>query len=1096
MKRIKILVAALLSLATFSLTARTSVGNLKTDWQTTPLGIETATPLLSWQMLSDAKGASQTAYRIVAALTERQLGSADYCYDSGKVSSDVSVGIPYQGTLAPATRYWWKVLVWDNAGKQSESPATWFETGLCGLGWSGAQWIGSGRTILSKYRTDFVIDYDVKICDDEAVFVFGAKDERNYVTCHLDKSRLSFGYVSDGKETITSSADLSGRINSDASNHHLRLDVACSGGKNYSVSVQLDGQKVVPSSNDEAVAAQDGMPSGTSVENPFLVNIHGFNENTNLDRLGLIGIDQPSGQKAVFRNITVGERRWGTTFVRYEEKVSDGGLQLWDPTNASAPMLRKVFSLRDNVSNARLYATSRGIHEIEINGRAVSDSYYNPGWTVYNKRIFYNTYDVTSLLQKGANAIGAVLGAGWWNDFVGMSTDPYGVNQSLMAKLVVTYADGSVQTFVTDDSWKVCDDGPVVANGMQTGEEYDARREIAGWSEAGFREDAGWRFVKIYDAPKSDVEIQAYVGEPIRCHEVLTARSVSEPVKGTYIYDMGVNMVGIPQISHLNGRAGQRVCLRFAEMLWPEVIPENPVSPYTVKDYENNRGQMYTDNYRGALSRDVYFMKGTGDETFTPSLAQHGYRYIEITGLDAPLALEDVKGLVLHSVGEQTSSFETSDPLVNQLFSNIVWGQRGNFLSVPTDCPQRDERMGWTGDAQVFARTATYNMMTDAFYNRWLYSLRDNQGSNGSYPMTAPAFSDGGDAMGWMEAGIIVPWQVYQQYGDVRILEDHYESMSRYMKYLGQRANGFIQPGGIFGDWLAFVYTDVSLTNTAYYGYDASIMARVARLLGKEDDAKAYEQLFADIKAAWNKTFVDSEGYTKYADGAPRGSFMGDLMGKTVSDPEHPERINTQTSYAVPLYTGVVSEENRARMAEHLAEAVKANGYVLNTGFIGTPYICTVLSDNGYCDVAYRLFEQQECPSWLFPVLQGATTIWERWNSYTLKEGFGPVGMNSFNHYSYGAIEEWIMSRMLGIERDEESPAYKHFYLRPQPGGSFEYARGGFESMYGRISSSWEKNSKGGYTYRCTVPTNTTATLILDGAPRELKAGTYTFRIK
>jgi len=1094
--------------------AQLSISRLRTEYQTEPIGIDVAKPRLSWQLSSTKHGARQTAYRIVSALSKESLEQGQYVYDSGKIVSDKSVSVPFGAEVQAATRYFWKVYTWDEQGKMSESSTTWFETGLMSLGWSGAKWIGSNEVILSKYRKSSVIEYDVRALNGEATFVFGAQGENRYasVTLNTESKELIFKAKMNGelKEFVRHSVAKELGNASTSALHHIKLFLNGS----YSVNVEIDGQKVAAPKqkvdNPRAFGRGDGF---------FIRMISEQNPTT--DRLNDIGYDQPAGKKAEFSNIAISETIWGTTFSVISETILAEGFKTWSPVNASAPMLQKNVNLRSNVASARLYVSSRGIHECYVNGMKVNGDYFNSGWPEYTARLYYNTYDVTSLLKKGQNALGAILGAGWWNDNVGMGMDPYGMAQSFMAKLVVKYDNGLQQTFVTDGSWKVCDDGPVINNGMQTGEDYDARKEIPNFSTVKC-ELATWKPVKIFDAPKSNVIIEAYVGETVKNNITLTAKSMTEPIPGKYIYDLGVNMVGIPRISGLNGKAGQKVTVRYAEMLWPEVIPVEPVPPLTIEDYKARKGQMYTDNYRGALSRDIYYMSGKGNEVFEPSLVQHGFRYLEISGIDEPLPLENVKGLVLESIGEQLSWYETSNPNINQLFKNIIWGQRGNFLAVPTDCPQRDERLGWMGDAQVFSRTATYNMLCDGFYTRWMASVRDDQGEDGSYPDYAPWPMKGGKGMAWMDAGVIIPWQVYQQYGDTQILEDHYESLTRYMDFLDKRANNFIQPTGPYGDWLAPASTSVPFINTCYYGYDAWIMERVATALGKTADAEKYHTLYENIKKAFNEEFVNPEGYT-WASGGLLNTFEFGLGSVGISMEDNgsnkKEIMDTQTSYVLPLMYGLFNEENKPKAIQHLADAVINNDYKLNTGFLGTPYICTALSDNGHPELAYKLFEQTEYPSWLFSVLQGATTIWERWNSYTLKNGFGPVVMNSFNHYSTGAIEEWMMSRSIGIERDVENPGYKHILLLPDVGGTLKYIEGGFESMYGKISSGWKKQGKG-YTYHVTIPANTTATLklpvlkngnvtIKEGAAYvkaagkengknvyELQSGSYSFVIK
>lgn len=1086
------------------LSAATVLKNLQVEYQTTPLGIDVSQPRFNWQMESDRYGAAQQAYRLWVADSPERLASGQYVYDSGKIPSGESVGIIYQGkALQPSTRYYWKVSVWDESGAEiaSEEPS-WFETGLLGSGWSGARWIGSPEAQLSKYRSHYVIDYDVRVAkgSDKAVFVFGSRDADNYVTAELDlngtgDARFILRHTTDGKTTQDASESLASIIPASEKDkvHHVRLKVTTAQyALKYYVDVTIDGKTLENSSltPEEKERKRRGDFWGGK-EGAFTIYPYPDGQLVYHCRLYRIGFLQPSGQEATFSNLRVSEDTWNTLLYSpsevYVEKGT-GRLNVWNPgQDVSAPMLRKSLTIDKPVKSARLYATARGIYEFSINGKKVGDDYFNPGWTDYRYRIMYNTYDITDLLRKGENGIGAMLGAGWWSEHSGFLTgwqDQYGVRQSLLGKIRIEYADGTLETVVTDDSWKCYDQGPITSNSFQNGEEYDARKEIEGWDSPRF-DDSSWKSAALFPAPPVNVEIQGYVGDPVQNNVTLTAQSMVEPIPGVYVYDMGQNMVGVPRLT-IKGKAGQEITIRFGEMNYPETIPTDPVAPYTIEMYKRKKGQVYTDNYRSALSTDRYILKGdAAGETYEPRFTFHGFRYVEIHGLDKPLALEDVKGIVLESIGAQTSSYETSDERVNRLFDNIIWGQRGNFLSVPTDCPQRDERMGWTGDAQVFARSATYNMNVNPFYTRWLYSVRDNQGDDGSYANYIPVVGfpprgaeDGGGAMGWMEAGVIVPWQMYQQYGDIRILEQHYASMVAYMDYLERRAVRFVQPFGGFGDWLAIEPTNSMLTNTAYSAYDALIMERVADRLGKVADRERFRSFYENVKKSFNEIFVNEDGRTF----APtvesifgKGQQVGMWPGTAATEAKV---VDTQTSYVVPLQFDLFNEKNKPLAIRHLVENIEKHNYTLTTGFIGTPYLNLVLSDNGHDDVAYKLFQQTAYPSWLYPVLQGATTVWERWNSYTLVNGFGPVDMNSFNHYSYGAIEEWMMAYTLGIQRDENQPGYKHIVLQPCIGGDFSFIRGHYDSVYGRIESGWQ-TAKKGYVYETTIPANTTATLYL-----------------
>lgn len=1077
-----------------------SIVNLRTESMEQPVGLDEPRPLFSWQMQSDRIGASQKAYQLTVS---DESGAT--VYDSGVVRTDSSLNIPYAGkALKGSTRYTWKVRVMDQGNEWIESEHSWFETGLMEKGWSNAQWIGSEKVGASKYRTFFNIDYDVMIPagSSRAVFAYSVKDKDNYITVELnvkDKPYITVDYAVEGDLRHLSTIDVSDLVTERTkhSSHSMHLKVTTPGYHLKSnLVITMDGKMLKPTEGVDGGPARENVSSG----NPYQMTMTPYPNGeyiTDWARLHSIGFKQPKGEKAEFSNIRITEDNWNTTLytdpaVRHTVS-GNGALQVWEPYGlVSAPMLRKNVEVSKPVRSARLYVTARGIYEFYINGKRVSNDYFNPGWTDYRYRIMYNSYDITPMVHEGSNGFGAMLGAGWYSDlniFTAAQVDPYGIRQSLLAKVLITYEDGTQQIVVTDGSWKKYDDGPVTRNGFQFGEDYDARKEVDGWKDGGF-DDSGWDAADIFDRPAPSVQIQAYVGLPIQNNITLTAISVNEPVKGTFVYDFGQNVVGVPRLEGMKGRAGQVVNFRYGEMIYPETIPTDPVAPYTVEMYKAKKGQVYVENYRGAVSIDNYTMRGAKEgETYQPLFTDHGFRYVSITGLDKALPLDNVKAVVLESIGEATSLYECSDANINRLFQNIQWGQRGNFQTVPTDCPQRDERQGWTGDAQVFARAATYfSPWVDKFYARWFHSLRDNQGVDGSYfnyfPVTGnPPYGYQNNStgwMGWMEAGIIIPWQVYQQYGDVKVLEQQYPSMVRYMDFLERQADGYVQiPSGI-GDHLAVERTDIGLTNTAYYAYDAYMMSRIAKVLGKTDDSRKYDSLYENVKKAFNEKYVRAEDCVTVAPYVPM-RWPG--MPARPDEPKAgtPLPVDTQTSYALPLYFGLLDGEVREKAVDNLVANIEKHGNSLTTGFIGTPYLAPALSENGRDDVAYKLFEQTTCPSWLYPVLQGATTMWERWNSYTIENGFGPVDMNSYNHYAYGAIAEWMFSHSLGIQRDEDKPAYKHIILQPKVGGTLEYADGYFESPYGQIKSGWRKTVNE-YVYTVTVPANTTASLTLQAS--------------
>ena len=1081
------------------------ITRLTTEYMDRPMGIDVKQPVFGWQMQSDRYGAAQTAYRIVTATSKENLENGTYTYDSGTVNSPTSVCIKYNGPeLAPCTRYYWQVLVTDERGKVHESPASWFETGLMGGLWGNAMWIASNKMQLSPYRFDYAIEYDVETAKPgPAKFIFGAPQEDCYVFVMLDtrdSAKVMLGNALYNKETVQHTLNVSNIIPpADATKkHHIRLEVR--GGGNYDVKVSLDG-RVISQGNQTSINCMRD-----SIGRPQA-------------RLFSIGYRQPQGFDAVFSNIKLLNYKWDNLVLNSDPKTynakGDNKAVLWMPgSDVNAPIMRKNVNVAKAVKRARLYATARGAYWFYINGQRVGDGYLNPGWTDFRHRIMYNTYDVTQMLRQGNNALGIELGHGWFCDDFGwagaMWGDQYGYKPSALAMIKVEYTDGTNETFVTDNTWKVYNGGPLYVNNLYHGVIYDARREVDGWKEPGFN-DAAWEKVAILPPPPASTEIQGYVGLEIKNNITLTAKKMTR-IGNRFIYDMGQNFAGVPRLKNMKGRKGQTITIHFAEMLYPETVPENPRAPLTREHYERNKGQMYMDNYRSAISTDYYTFRGAPEgETFEPPFTQHGYRYVSIDGLDEPLPLEDVEGIVLESVGEQISRYETSNADINQLFNNIVWGQRGNFLAVPTDCPQRDERLGWTGDANVFCRTSTYNMMTGPFFNRWFYTLRDQKSENGDVGGYYPSLGGTKEGAprsgfergcGWSDVTVTVPWEMYQQYGDLGFVERHYGAMKDYMKFLESQAKDYIYPDAFYwGDWLAPMPTNISMLSTAYFGYDARLMREMAKALGKTDDAVYYDKLYRNISRAFCNYFFDSEGYT--------------IEGNHEGTP----RMDTQTSYLLPLAFLELPEDLQQKAVKHLLEAIERSNYHLQTGFLGTPLLCNVLSNFGHNDIAYKLYTQTEYPSWLFPVKQGATTMWERWNSYTIKEGFGEVSMNSFNHYAYGAIEEWIMSHNLGIQRDENRPGYKHILMQPKIDDTFNFVKGGFRSVYGDIASAWEIKPSG-TEIEFTIPANTTATFTLpvssmdnlklkkgkkgvssksfdDGkAVYELKSGTYKFILK
>jgi alpha-L-rhamnosidase len=707
-----------------------------------------------------------------------------------------------------------------------------------------------------------------------------------------------------------------------------------------------------------------------------------------------------------------------------------------------SPYFRKEFVLKKSVAKARLYISSHGLNQVEMNGRKVGDQEFTPGWTSYDARLQYQTYDVLDYLEQKENAIGIVLGDGWFRGFLawGDNRNVYGTELAAIAQLMITYTDGTTEIISTDDTW-TASTGPILKSDIYNGEVYDATKELTGWSMPGFQETS-WTKVKTVDIPKG--KLIAPEGPPVRIVNTLVPLSVMK-MGDEWRIDMGQNMVGWLQI-RASGSNGDRIIVKHAEVL-------------------DKEGNMYYDNLRAAEATDTYILNGNGEEVLEPHFTFHGFRYVMISGYPGTLSAEKIRGMVIHSDMEPSGSFTCSDSLINQLQHNIVWGLKGNFLDVPTDCPQRDERLGWTGDAQVFAPTACFNMNAATFYMKWLKDMATDQEENGAIGHVIPDILGGNGATGWADAGVIIPWVVYKDYGDVTVLENQYESMKKWIGFMENAAGeDYIWSEGThFGDWLAFAsnrsdymgaYTAKELIATAYFSYSSSIVSKVAGILGHEQEAAYYSQLSDKVKRAFNEEFV-----------TPNGRLVA----------------HTQTAYTLALAFGLLDEETAQKSAEYLAKDVEQFGHI-TTGFLGTPLISLTLTDIGRNDLAYMLLKRKEYPSWLYPVTMGATTIWERWDGQKPDSTFQDPGMNSFNHYAYGAIGKWMYEVVAGIGIDENQPGYKHIIIHPRPGGGLTSAKATHMSLYGEIVSGWKLDGEK-LTMEVEIPANTGASIYIPGDP-------------
>jgi alpha-L-rhamnosidase len=759
------------------------------------------------------------------------------------------------------------------------------------------------------------------------------------------------------------------------------------------------------------------------------------------------------------------ESKWSETAL-FEMGLLDASewkakwIEMKGDTNrySPSPHFRKDFTVGKNIQKAVAYVTSHGFYELHINGKKVGEQVLTPGWTSYGKRLQYQVYDVTSQVIKGNNTIGAFLGDGWYRGTLawGNNWAVYGKRLGLFVQLKLTYTDGSEELVVSDESWKCNNDGALRMSDIYDGEIFDANKKLTGWDIPGYN-DSKWEKVIIGNHP---FNLIASEGSQVKKIQEIKPIKIFRTPKGSLVADMGQNMVGWVRLK-VSGPKGTVIKVRHAEVL-------------------DKFGEFYTANLRSAKAQFIYTLAGNGEEIYEPRFTFMGFRFVEVTGFPGTLTPDNLTGIVVHSDMEQTGTYECSNLLINQLQHNIVWGQNGNFVDVPTDCPQRNERLGWTGDAQAFSRTAAFNYNVSPFFTKWLKDVAADQKPGGEVPDVIPDILNPQNAKtaspsaGWGDVSIIVPWTMYIVYGDKRLLETQYPSMKRWIEYIRNKSgDSYLWKGGSkYGDWLFYHpqvnnhtaadgYTEPDFIATAYFAYSTSLLAKAAKELGKTDDEKNYTDLYNKIRDAFIHEYVTPAG-----------------------------RVGTcsQTSYILALKFGLLPEDLKEKAAKFLVDDIRNRGNHLSTGFLGTIYICHELTDAGYTDVAYDLLLQETYPSWLYPVKMGATTIWERWDGQKTDSTFQDEGMNSFNHYAYGAIGDWMYRVSAGIE--EMKPGYKEILIQPHTTKNLSYAKASFESSYGTIASGWTRKD-GKIIVHVIIPANTKATVMLqvDGPAKVTENG-------
>ena len=1110
-KRILVTLIAVLSLAASLAGARAQGSlqpvNLRCARRVNPLGIGDANPQLSWQLQGTGtgtpyRGLKQTAYQIWVGST---AGAADL-WDSGKVTSAQTVDILYAGLpLTSGKRCFWQVRVYDGSGSVSAwgAPAQWSMGLLNSSDWT-AQWIGY----------DAAYTPPAQQAAGNALFNTSGLSWILFPTAQAQagvyQTSLRKQIVMPAGQTITNAV-----LALYADNYcgvFLNGQPATNSAMRWEATARINVTPWLrPGTNVLALGATNSDAQPASVIGQLVVQFaSGSVSNIPVDTTWKTAQLPPAG----WTQTNFNDSAWITP---QSSGTPWGTPALNDLARVPAPYLRKTFAVGQTVARATVYVTALGAYELRLNGQKVGNDVLTPGWTQFTKRVYYQAYDVTGMVLAGTNTLGAILGDGWYASdlaFKGTRCN-YGGTPRFMAQLVLEFSGGGTQTIVSDSSWKARY-GPIQHADLLLGSEYDARLEMPGWDSTNFNDsawspvltglgsasgagitnvtalvsalvtnnqlnfvasngnlggDPAYGIVKalqvtftlgatndtltfaenatvsigaagqtlkiiqaIYGNPAlfpgaNGLQVQAAVTEPSRCFETLPAVNLTVPKPGCYTFDLGQNMVGWVRLQ-VSGSTGDRITVRHGEMLNPD-------------------GSIYTANLRGATATDFFILGSNGVSVFEPRFTFHGFRYVEVRGASVAPALNSVTGIVVHSDISPAGSFACSSPLVNQLYSNIIWGQKGNYLEVPSDCPQRDERMGWTGDTEFFIPTAAYNFDIQSFFRRHLVTLcEDSQSANGSFAVVAPDMSVGSGGTAWGDAGWICPYNIYRAYGDTNVIADHYAAMQKDGQFDAVNATSFeiASLPGDFGDWLNLGGgATATVMDTAFYAYYAQAMAEMAQAIGRTADAATYSTLHSNIAAAF-AGFFNADG--SFTDGSG------------------------QTGYALAFTLNLVPAALRAPAAQQFANAITAYNYHLATGFIGTPRLLPGLHAAGRDDLAYTLLLQQTYPSWLYQVTLGATTMWERWDGWTPSAGFESVGMNSFNHYAFGSVGQYLYGVVGGI--NAASPGYQAILIQPTSGSGLSWANTSYNSTRGLISTAWT-HAGPVFNLEVVIPPNITA---------------------
>ncbi|MBN1900367.1 family 78 glycoside hydrolase catalytic domain [Candidatus Sumerlaeota bacterium] len=1002
--------------------------DLRCEYRKNPRGIQETVPRLSWMLEPvnpDERGLSQSAYQVQVASSLKGLKSKPDLWDSECVNSGETFQIEYKGKILTSRMdCFWRVRVWD----QNNKPSPWSDTAYWSMGlldpqdwkakwieepdpvnFEGCRWmwhpedreaVRKAKVATACFQKNISIPEDVPIAN--AVLHIAADDWFDLYVNGMPAAR-SESLVDDYKTAQT-------------------VDIApgmCSGENLISIAVTNDGK-----GNPAGVAGrisirlENGSQFAVSIDSEWKVDWI------------------PEKQEEIHRKFHNDWANAAPLCVMGEVDAFNNPTQPWGVPGrkdnlilSPVPMFRKKFILKNVPEKAVVFASALGIYSLYVNGQKVADDFFTPGWSDYFERVHYNTYDLKPFLKKGENVIGAILADGWHSGYVGWGRirNRYKGDPNLLLQLHLDYKDGSSGIIATDNTWRTSSNGPWLEADLLMGETYDARKEMDKWAEPDFNDEA-WKYAAIGIPP--EIKIDAYPGEPVGIQGELKPLALSEPKPGVFVFDLGQNMVGVVRLRAF-GSKDTRIAIRHAEIL-------------------NEDGTLYTTALRGARSTDAYIKRTDHEETWMPRFTFHGFRYVEVTGLPSRPSMDTITGIALHTNMETAGDFSTSNIMVNRLYQNLVWGQKGNYLEVPTDCPQRDERLGWTGDAQIFIRTGTFNYDISAFMTKWMQDLFDAQDAEGWFHVVAPKLPF--DPLprhachAWSDAAIICPWILHKVYGDARLIRKYYDAMVKYLAHLKDTSKDLIRPAQGYGDWVSLnANTPLEVINTAYFALCARMMSEMAGVIGKEKDEEQYRILFEEIKSAFNKAFV--------------------LGGGMI-------RGGAQTCYVLALHFDLLPPEIRPLALAHLVKDLAYRDGHLSTGFVGLKDLLPTLSEEGRDDLAYRLLLKDDFPSWLYEIKCGATTIWERWDGWSEELKLQDAGMNSFNHYAFGAVGEWMFRFIGGIDLLE--PGYKKARIKPRPGGNLRFARVHYKSISGWIESEWfqEKNE---LRLICRIPVNVTA---------------------